>query len=120
MKYSIAVMSLLLCAPVFATEAPGQPGTPAPNAAVHRFMVERSFPPGALAGLDAATKEKVNAKNASVGVRWLRSYANADKTKTFCIYDGPSPEAIHAAAGSTGLPVDSVSQVSVLDPYFYH
>ena len=113
MKYSIAVMSLLLCAPVFATEAPGQPGTPAPNAAVHRFMVERSFPPGALAGLDAATKEKVNAKNASVGVRWLRSYANADKTKTFCIYEGPNEAAVRKAAALNALPVDSVTEVPV-------
>jgi DNA-binding CsgD family transcriptional regulator len=57
--------------------------------------------------------------NADHGVTWVHSYVNEDKTKTFCIYDGPSPEAIRKAAESTGLPVDSITKVSVLDPYFY-
>ncbi len=43
-----------------------------------------------------------------------------DKTKTFCIYDGPSEDAIRAAAQTTGLPVDRITEVSVLDPYFFH
>ena len=34
--------------------------------------------------------------------------------------DGPSPDAIGAAARQTGLPVDRVTEVRVLDPYFYH
>jgi hypothetical protein len=42
-----------------------------------------------------------------------------DKTKTFCIYDGPTPESIRRAATSNGLPVDTISEVTVLDPYFY-
>jgi hypothetical protein len=33
---------------------------------VHRYLVERTFPPGALKALDAATKKKVNTNNASV------------------------------------------------------
>jgi hypothetical protein len=80
---------------------------------MHRYMVERTFPAGALDGLDAATKKKVNANNASVGVRWVQSYANADKTKTFCIYDGPSESAIRKAAALNSLPVDSVTEVPV-------
>jgi hypothetical protein len=43
----------------------------------------------------------------------------SDKTKTFCIYDGPSPEAIRRAARRNSLPVDRITEVSVLDPYFY-
>ena len=42
-----------------------------------------------------------------------------DKEKAFCVYDGPSPEAIRAAAELNGLPVDAISEVPVLDPYFY-
>jgi Protein of unknown function (DUF4242) len=42
-----------------------------------------------------------------------------DKTKTFCIYDAPSPEAIRRVAEKNKLPVDRITQVSVLDPYFY-
>jgi len=45
---------------------------------------------------------------------------STDKTTTFCIYDGPSPEAIRQAAQIKGPPVDQVTEVSVLDPYFYH
>jgi predicted ATPase len=33
---------------------------------------------------------------------------------------GPTPESIRTAAESNGLPVDSIVEVSVLDPYFYH
>ena len=79
--------------------------------------LERSFPLGALDGLDADTKAKVNANNASVGVRWLHSYANADKTKTYCIYEGPSEAAVREAAMLNALPVDSVTEVPVdLEP----
>ncbi len=80
-----------------------------------RYLIERTFPPGALAGLDAATKEKVNTNNASVGVRWVRSYANAnaDKTKTHCIYEGPSEAAVRRAAALNALPVDSITEVPV-------
>jgi Nickel responsive protein SCO4226-like len=42
-----------------------------------------------------------------------------DHRKTFCIYDGPDPEAIRKAAERNGLPIDCITRVSVLDPYFY-
>lgn len=44
---------------------------------------------------------------------------STDRTKTFCIYDGPSPESIERAAQANGLPVDSIREVRVLDPNFY-
>jgi uncharacterized protein DUF4242 len=78
-----------------------------------RFMIERTFPPGALDGLDAATKERVNANNEAVGARWVRSYANASRTKTFCIHEGPSEDAVREAATRNGLPVDRVTEVPV-------
>lgn len=57
--------------------------------------------------------------NAEGGVTWLHSYVTPDRRKTFCVYDGPTPEAIRHVAGRNGLPVDLVTEVSVLDPYFY-
>lgn len=107
MKALIAVLAFLFLSPAFAND------TAAPADTVHRYLIERSFPAGALDGLDAATKEKVNSNNASVGVRWLHSYANADKTKTFCVYEGPSEVAVRQAAALNGLPVDSVMEVPV-------
>jgi hypothetical protein len=42
-----------------------------------------------------------------------------DLRRTFCVYDGPSPDAIRETAGRNNLPVGAITKVSVLDPYFY-
>jgi hypothetical protein len=52
-------------------------------------------------------------------VTWVHSYVSTDKQTTYCVYDGPNPEAIRQAATANGLPVDRISEVRVLDPYFY-
>jgi hypothetical protein len=57
--------------------------------------------------------------NAAEGVTWVHSYVTGDKGRTFCVYDGPSPEAIRGAAERNGLPVDRITEVRVLDPYFH-
>lgn len=100
-------------APSAAPSVSAAPAAPSAKSPMHRYLVERTFPPGALEGLNAAGKEKVNANNASVGVRWVQSYANADKTRTFCVYEGPSEAAIRKAAALNALPVDSVTEVPV-------
>jgi hypothetical protein len=89
--------------------------TPAATAGegLHRYVVERTFAPGALDGLNAALKANVNANNAKYGVHWLMSYANSAKTKTYCIYEGPSEAAIRQAASANKLPVDSITEVPV-------
>jgi hypothetical protein len=60
MKILIAVLFASLLAPAFAADAPASAASPA-KSPVHRYLVERTFPPGALDGLNAATKKKVNA-----------------------------------------------------------
>lgn len=88
-----------------------------------RYMVERSFPDGLAIPINedgAAACLTVAGNNAQDGVTWVHSYVTSDKRKTFCIYDGPSPEAVRSAAQRNGLPVDQITLVSVLDPYFYH
>lgn len=87
-----------------------------------RYMVERTFPDGLdipqnTAGADLVRRVVEN--NAVEGVTWVHSYVSADRTKTFCVYDGPTPEAIRVVAGNNGLPIDGITAVSVLDPYFY-
>jgi len=87
-----------------------------------RYLVERTFPDGLLIPMTAdgtATCLTVVDRNADEGVTWIHSYVTEDKRKTFCVYDGPSPEAIRKTAGKNSLPVDRITQVSVLDPYFY-
>jgi hypothetical protein len=49
----------------------------------------------------------------------VHSYVTEDKTKTYCVYDGPSPEAIRRAARRNNLPADKVTEGCALDPYFY-
>jgi len=83
----------------------------------HRYLVVRTFPAGALDGLDAAAKATVNANNAELGVAWIRSYATADKTRTFCVYEAPSAAAVREAAARNGIPVDEVLPIPRdLDP----
>ncbi len=109
----LAMIACMLCAGAFAAEPAKTANATQPAQKTHRYLIERTFPTGALEGLDAATKAKVNSNNASVGVRWVQSYANAEKTKTFCVYEGPSEAAVRKAAELNGLPVDSVMEVPV-------
>ena len=88
-----------------------------------RYMVERSFPEGLNIPIDntgASACGDVVARNLEGGVTWIQSFVSSDKTQTFCIYDGPSPEAIRACAQKNSLPVHRITEVRVLDPYFYH
>jgi hypothetical protein len=87
-----------------------------------RYVVERTFPDGLtipVSAEGAAICRAVVDTNTDVAVTWLHSYVSQDKAKTFCVYDGPDPESIRRAATRNGLPVDLITQVSVLDPYFY-
>jgi hypothetical protein len=87
-----------------------------------RYLVERTFRDGLHLPVNedgATTCRRIVANNAEELVTWIHSYVTSDKSKTFCIYDGPTPEAIRRAASRNGLPVDSITEVSVLDPYFY-
>lgn len=87
-----------------------------------RYLVERTFTDGLEIPMNeegAATCLTVVGNNAKDGVTWVHSYVTEDKGKTFCIYDGPTPEAVRTAAQRNGLPIDSITEVRVLDPYFY-
>jgi hypothetical protein len=85
-------------------------------------MVERTFPDG----LNIPVSDKgaeiclgVVENNGELGVTWVHSYVSDDKSRTYCVYDGPTPEAIRKAAERNGLPVSRITPVSALDPYFY-
>jgi hypothetical protein len=87
-----------------------------------RYLVERSFPDGLAIPMTDQGAEvclTVVGNNLQDNVTWVHSYVTKDKKKTFCIYDAPSPEDIRNAARRSSLPVDEITQVDVLDPYFY-
>jgi Nickel responsive protein SCO4226-like len=86
-----------------------------------RYVVERTFPEGW--GIEATAEgaercRDVVERNLDGSVTWLHSYVSVDDSTTFCIYEAPSPEAIRKVAARNGLPVDRITQVRVLDPYF--
>ncbi|HKP20272.1 MAG TPA: DUF4242 domain-containing protein [Thermoleophilaceae bacterium] len=87
-----------------------------------RYIVERTFPEGleipiTKGGADIC--RTVVGRNAAEGVTWVHSYVSEDKRTTFCVYDAPTPEAIRKTAVRNALPVDRITRVRVLDPYFY-
>lgn len=87
-----------------------------------RYIVERTF----IDGLEIPTTDdgaktclQVVQNNAEEQVTWVTSYVTSDRSKTYCVYEGPNPDAIHRAAAANGLPIDGIAEVRVLDPYFY-
>ena len=87
-----------------------------------RYVIERDFPDGLIIPTDAdgaAACLGVVEKNAEQDVTWIHSYVSQDKKKSFCIYDGPSPEAIRNSAKKNSLPINRITEVRVLNPYFY-
>jgi hypothetical protein len=87
-----------------------------------RYLVQRTF--AERLGI-AATREgaqqclDVVETNALHGVTWVHSYVTPDGSLTYCIYEAPTPEGIRRAAGANGLPVDRITEVRMLDPYFH-
>jgi hypothetical protein len=87
-----------------------------------RYLVEQTFPEhldisGTAEGAQLCLA--IIANNALDGVTWIQSYVTPDKRKSFCICDAPTPEAIRRAAQRNNLPVDRITEVRVLDPYFH-
>jgi hypothetical protein len=74
------------------------------------YVIERRF----ADQLDLSTDE-VNLLediNADEGVSWLYSFLSADRHRSYCLYEAPSPDAIIAAARRAGIPADVVTEVN--------
>jgi hypothetical protein len=87
-----------------------------------RYLIERHFPDGLNIPQDEIGTNlicKVVETNAFEGVTWLHSYVAPDRKSTFCVYDGPNPEAIRRAATRNKLPITHIAEVNVLNPYSY-
>lgn len=88
-----------------------------------RYLVERSFPDGLEVPPGPIGQKillSIIACNSDRRVTWVNSYVALERSKTFCVYDAPNPEAIRLAAAANGLPIDRITQITVLDPYAYH
>lgn len=87
-----------------------------------RYIVERTFAqdgfPISADDAGAAVCRSLVQTNGDLGVTWICSYVTLDKGKSFDLYDAESPEAVRKTARRNALPVDRITQVEVLDPYF--
>jgi hypothetical protein len=121
MKNVFLILMSFVLAAIIVTDALSQEKSKE-KVVIKRYLVERSFPNGLEIPVNMEGSKmclNVVSTNAEDNVTWIHSYVTMDKKKTFCIYDAPSPEAIKKAAKKNGLPVDNITEVSVLDPYFY-
>lgn len=85
---------------------------------MHRYLVERTFAPGSralVAALSTPAPLPFTQAHDGCGVTWLRSYLTPDEGRSYCIVEGPSPEAVRKAALASGLPVDRISEVRTLE-----
>jgi hypothetical protein len=80
------------------------------------YMIERSF--ADQLDITDADVELIEEVNSDEGVRWLFSFLSADRRRTYCLYEAPSPDAIIAAARRANVPADVVVEVSAGTPQF--
>ena len=78
------------------------------------FLIERNFAEKLEVSKDSA--DAIKLINRDVGVNWLFSFLSADKKKTYCLYEGPSAEAMREAARRANIPADVVIEVSEINP----
>lgn len=85
------------------------------------YVVEREYVEGPALdpGLPASLLESELEHTVDIGVTWLHSYVSDGRRKTFCVFGGPSPEAVRRVATRNRLSIERITEVRVLDPYFY-
>jgi hypothetical protein len=74
------------------------------------YLIERNFAEQLdLSNDDVTLIEEINADE---GVSWLFSFLSADRHRSYCLYEAPSPDAIITAAKRAGIPADAVTEVA--------
>jgi hypothetical protein len=74
------------------------------------YVIERSFAEQLdMTGEEVTLLEEINADE---GVSWMFSFLSADRHRSYCLYEAPTPDAIIAAAKRAGIPADAVTEVS--------
>lgn len=78
------------------------------------YVIERKFADRLeLTGEDVRAIDAVNGEE---GVDWLFSFISADKLRTYCLYEAPTPDAILEAARKANVPADKIVEVSRFVP----
>ena len=77
-------------------------GNPSYDQPMALYVIERSF--ADQLDLTDDDVELIEEINSDEGVRWLFSFLSADRRRTYCLYEAPSPDAILAAAAQGERP----------------
>jgi hypothetical protein len=78
------------------------------------YVIERAFAEDLdVSGDDVKLIDEINADE---GVRWIFSFLSADRRRTYCLYEAPSPDAIMAAAKRADMPADKIVEVDAAAP----
>jgi hypothetical protein len=78
------------------------------------YVIERTFAEQLELGEDDV--ELIEEINADEGVRWLFSFLSADRRRSYCLYEAPSPDAILTAARRANVPADAIIEVQQAYP----
>ena len=78
------------------------------------YVIERAF--AEQLDLTSDDVRLIDEINADEGVRWLFSFLSADRKRSYCLYEAPSPDEIVAAAKRNNIPADAIVEVSRLTP----
>ena len=66
------------------------------------YVIERTF--AEQLELTSDDVRLIDEINADEGVRWLFSFLSADRRRTYCLYEAPSPDAIRRRRAAGGRP----------------
>ena len=78
------------------------------------YVIERRF--AERLELPEDVVRRIDDVNADEGVSWLFSFISADRLRTYCLYEAPSPYAILEAAHRANVPADEITEVSKFVP----
>ena len=83
------------------------------------YIVEQTFPEGlpyVMSANEVVSRKSAAESNRDHDVTWVQSFVSVNGRRAFCLYEAPSPEAVRKTALENALPVDRITQVTVLDP----
>ena len=78
------------------------------------YVIERQF--AERLELPEDVVRRIYDVNADEGVSWIFSFITADRLRTYCLYEAPSPDAIVEAARRANVPADKVVEVTKFVP----
>ena len=75
------------------------------------YIIERNFDQKIEEGSDEE-KAALVLMNQQFGIQWVYSFLSIDARKSYCIYEGPSKDAIRDAAQALQIPADTITEIN--------